>query len=232
MGGMKKLGILLLFAPLFSWGQDARNVALLGHWHTDGLPENTSLAFYNEVWGFVVEGEEFGVIGSTLGSHIIHIKGNNNLEEVAFIPGTQQGPHVIHRDYATYGNYLLSVGDQEPAKLQVIDVSNLPESAELVYESSENMTKAHNVFVDEPAARAYMCGTNAHALEIFDLTDPEIPAELPAAQADFRDRHAAFSQYSLFHDFLPRIRRWMKDDSTQGRGWSSRNNLSSEAAIR
>ena len=172
---MKNLVILLVWLPLLATAQESRNVTLLGHWDTTGLPVNGSGAFYNEVWGFEINGEEYGVMGSTIGSHIIHLKGNNNLEEVAFIPGPQQGIHVVHRDYATYEHYLLCVGDQEPAKLQVVDLSNLPHSVEVVYESSEFVTRSHNVWVDEPAARAYLCGTNQNALEIVDLTNPEQP---------------------------------------------------------
>ena len=172
---MKNLLIPLLLLPLLPTAQESRNVTLLGHWDTVGLPLNGSGAFYNEVWGFVWEGEEYGVMGSTLGAHIIHLKGNNNLEEVAFIPGPQQGTHVVHRDYANYQHYLICVGDQEPAKLQVVDVSGLPDSVEIVYESSEFVTRAHNVWVDEPAARAYLCGTNQNALEIVDLTQPGAP---------------------------------------------------------
>ena len=155
--------------------QDSRGVEIVGHWHTDGLPLNGSSAFYNEVWGFVVDGEEYGVIGSTTGHHIIHLKYNGNLEEVAFVAGTQQGNHVVHRDYASYGNFLLAVGQQNPAKIQIIDVSGLPESVEVVYESSEFMNTVHNIFVDEPSHRAYACGTNEHALEVLDISNPSAP---------------------------------------------------------
>lgn len=171
--------ILITLLSLQCLGQDSRETTLLGHWDIDGLPVNGSNARYNEVWGFTANGEEFAVIGSTLGSHIIHVKGNNNLEEVAFIPGTGQGDFVVHRDYDTYGNYLYAVSDQDPAALQIVDFSGLPESVEVVYESSALVGNAHNFFIDQTTGRGYACGSDGIAVKVLDLsTNPEAPISL------------------------------------------------------
>ncbi len=81
--------------------QDIADVELLGHWTRTDLPINYRDARFNEVFGFEVNHEEYAVIGSTTGSHIVHLPRNLNmpLVETAFIPGTQQGDFVVHRDY-------------------------------------------------------------------------------------------------------------------------------------
>lgn len=172
--------LLLLYAVLLAspaWCQQFKNVELLGHWDTTGLPENGREARYNEVWGFEVNGEEFGVIGSTMGTHIIHLPPNNTIYEVAFIPGIQQGEIVVHRDFAFYKGYLYTVGDQNPAGLQVIDVRGLPAHYDLVLEDTDMFTTAHNIFCDETTGRLFICGPNGgNHLSVLDASeDPSSP---------------------------------------------------------
>lgn len=180
----------LLVLPCSLLAQDSRGLRVMGHWDTTGLPLNGSEARYNEVWGFVVAGEEFAVIGSTMGSHIIHLKANNNLEEVAFIPGTAQGDYIVHRDYDVFEHYLYAVGDQEPATLQIIDISGLPETAELVYQEDSLFTRAHNFFIDQTTGRGYACGTPGISLQVLNLaSNPTAP-----------ERLLAFNEVEYVHD--------------------------------
>jgi len=65
--------------------------------------------------------------------------------------------------------------------LQIIDLSNLPVSAEIIYRSTDEFTKCHNIFIDTTASpvRLYAFGTNSAAANegyfAYSLADPEAP---------------------------------------------------------
>ena len=175
----QKITLLLgLFAALFlfpnsSWSQ-VQEGTLIGNWQDPSLPE-MFYGIYNEVWGIVVNDVEYGVIGSTMGTHFISLEPDmdGNLTEVQFVPGAAQGSSIIHRDFHSYGNYLYAVADEGPSTLQIIDFSDLPNSVSLVYDSNEFITRAHNIFIDEPNAMLY--STNG---KLLSLQNPEEPVQL------------------------------------------------------
>lgn len=179
--GMKKwvLCIGMLVGVLQLAAQDSRNVRLLGRWFSENPDVNTSDSRYNDIWGFVQNGEEYAVIGSTFGTHIIHLPLNHAYREVAFIPGGAQGSFVIHRDFAFYKGFLYGVCDQEPSGLQVIDCRNLPNSASLVEQEETFFSTAHNAYIDDFTGKLYISGPSGHALSVLDAaTDPAHPSLL------------------------------------------------------
>ncbi|MFT5184627.1 MAG: hypothetical protein ACI84C_001759, partial [Flavobacteriales bacterium] len=67
---------VLVFSCLFGISQ-SEGVTLLANWDNDSIPLNYRNARFNDCWGFSYEGEEYGVLGSTLGGHVIWIKEDN-----------------------------------------------------------------------------------------------------------------------------------------------------------
>ena len=61
--------------------------------------------------------------------------------------------------------------------LQIVDLSYLPDSAPVVYNSNALFRNSHNIFIDSTNARLYACGVRPsfNPLEIYDLTDPVNP---------------------------------------------------------
>ncbi len=157
-----------------------KQLKLLGHWRD---PKVVGSAAYdnafNEAWGFWVNNREYGVIGSTSGTHLIDVTDPTNPFERMLIPGAFNGPNVIHRDYDDYRCYLYAVCDEGNSSLQIIDISRLPDTAIVVYDSREFMTRVHNIFIDIPKARLYTCAENGKdgffALGIYDIKNPEQP---------------------------------------------------------
>ena len=147
---------------------------LLGNWRSETPIPSSQFGEYNDVWGVVANGKEYGVIGSTLGVHFISLDEEDSPKEVAFVAGADQGPLIAHRDFKSYQTYLYAVADEGLSTLQVIDFSGLPESVELVYDSNEFFSRAHNIFIDEENARLYTSG----GVRVFDLTNPEQPVFL------------------------------------------------------
>ena len=166
------LRLFFMLMPFYSFSQLSENVELLFHWDEDSLVgsqifDNT----YNEVWGVVLEGREYAIIGSTAGTHIFDVTSTGNISEVAFVAGKVQGPEIIHRDYHDYQNYLYAVSDEGASSLQIIDISTLPDSVSLVYDSSDLFERSHNIFIDTATAKLYTSNGIIYTLD--DPLDPK-----------------------------------------------------------
>ena len=78
--------ILFCFSFGFCWSQD--ELLLLSSWKDNTIVDTIGFKNpYNEVWGFVIDGREYGVIGSVKGTHIIDITRPREAMEIAFISG-------------------------------------------------------------------------------------------------------------------------------------------------
>ncbi len=179
------LFLLLFCLPMLSSAQP-QEATLLGHWSDDNITPTSWLdSRYNDIWGIVVNDQEFGIIGSTEGVHFIDLSNPETPTEVAFVQGAATGTSLVHRDFKSYQHYLYTVADEGPSTLQIIDMSGLPASVEKVYDSNEFIVQAHNIFIDEANARLYACGGNGFNVRILSLEDPENPtllASYPNAQ--------------------------------------------------
>ncbi len=174
---MKKASILFLlifFLRIDLYSQ--QNTNLLFHWEdTTLVGSNAYNNTYNEIWGLNINGSEIAVIGSTAGTHFFDVTNPQNSSEVAFVAGAYTGPGVIHRDYHDFDGYLYIVCDEgSPSTLQIVDISNLPTSVNIVYDSNNLLNKVHNIFIDTATAKLYACATG-EAMEVFSLTNPDNP---------------------------------------------------------
>ena len=165
--------ILILLLSFFCNSQEANliynwnDTSLVGSWAYD----NT----YNEIWGFEINNHEFAVIGSTAGTHIFDVSNVQNIYETAFIAGAYTGGGVIHRDYHDFDGYLYAVCDEgSSSTLQIIDISNLPYSFNVVYDDNALFNKAHNIFIDTSTAKLYACASN-NAMDVYSLANPVLP---------------------------------------------------------
>ncbi len=158
----------------------ATKLKLLGHWRDPNLKgsaqyDNT----FNEAYGFTVNGHEYGIIGSTYGWHIIDITDPANLFERMRVKGGASSTNVIHRDFRYYKCHIYAVCDEGTSTLQILDVSNLPDTAFLVYDSNELFIRSHNFYIDEKNAKMYTCAEKGNsgyfALGLYDLSNPTNP---------------------------------------------------------
>jgi len=148
---------------LYNWN----DTTLIGSWAYN----NT----YNECWGLEVNNREIAIIGSTAGTHFFDITIPVNSTEIAFVKGEYTGGGVIHRDYHDYAGYLYIVCDEgNSSTLQIVDVSNLPDSINTVYNSNELFTTSHNIFIDTATAKLYACASNS-AMDVYSLNIPTDP---------------------------------------------------------
>ena len=158
--------VLFFLMPFCLLAQEQLHTNLLFNWNDQSLQGSTAFDnIYNEVWGFVQNGKEFAVIGSTDGTHIFDVTDAENSEMVSFIEGKVQGPEIIHRDYHDYRGFLYIVCDEGQSSLQIVDISNLPDTAFLVYDSDSLFQRAHNIFIDTLNAKMYTTNGTLYSLE-------------------------------------------------------------------
>ncbi|PZF74526.1 choice-of-anchor B family protein [Taibaiella soli] len=174
--------LLIIFLYLFvcqsSSAQQSLNVKLLGNWNDTGhIRINMAGQRYNDVWGFVLKGKEYAVIGSTEGAHIIDI---DQCKQVAFYPGRAAGPTIIHRDYKVYKHYLYAVCNEGVSTLQIFDLNYLPDSLHLVYESSPyDFMGCNKIAIDTVNATLYAgtakSYTSVDQMRVYDISNPANP---------------------------------------------------------
>lgn len=161
---------------------------LLATWSDSSLPAGSQYNnTYNEIWGFKVNGHEYAVIGSTMGTHFLDVTDPDNIFEREFIQGASAGPHIVHRDYHDFRGYLYAVADESgggtKSTLQIIDISGLPESISVVYDDDDLIERTHNIFIDTTAAKLYSLASKGgdsgyKAMKIYTLEDPTNPVKI------------------------------------------------------
>jgi len=177
---------LLTFGGSQLFGQD--QMELLATWSDSSLPAGTQYNnTYNEVWGFVMNSHEYAVIGSTMGTHILDVTDPDNVFEREYIEGASAGGHIVHRDFHDYKGYLYAVADESGggtnSTLQIIDISQLPESISVVYDDDDLIERTHNIFIDTTSAKMYACAAKGgdsgyKALKIYTLENPVDPVKI------------------------------------------------------
>ncbi len=118
-----------------------------------------------------INGREYAIIGSTIGTHIFDVTDPVNSAEVAYIPGADT--NVIHRDYHDYQGYLYMVADEGQSTLQIVDLNQLPNAAPVVYDSDALILRSHNIFIDSLNGLLYDTKGG-----IYSLANPEAPVEV------------------------------------------------------
>ena len=79
---MKNFSFFFLLYPLAFFSQTS-NVVLHDHWYKDSLiTTSDGESIFNEVWGLEHNDENYAVIGSTMGTHILKIE--NKLHDLSF----------------------------------------------------------------------------------------------------------------------------------------------------
>ncbi|TXB61504.1 choice-of-anchor B family protein [Phaeodactylibacter luteus] len=170
------LPVLLLLLSCTLFAQQEAN--LLSTWSDPTLVgSNAYDNTYNEVWGLAVNGYEYAVIGSTAGTHFIDVTDPESPFEAHFVAGAAQGGGIIHRDYHDYQGYLYAVCDEGPSTLQIMDITQLPDTVIVAYDAPTRIQTAHNIFIDTATAKLYGFAVNGgpqnySAMRVYDISDP------------------------------------------------------------
>lgn len=187
----RKLLPLILF--FLTAQTQAQELDLIFHWQDETMTPSTAFGnAWNEIWGFVQNDREFAVIGSSDGTHFFDVTDADNIQEVGYVAGKWQGADIIHRDYHDYNGFLYAVADEGESSLQIIDLRNLPESLEVVYDSDELLERAHNIFIDVDRGILYTQSQKDPdaSMSLFSLANPANPTLMHVL--DFEEAHDAY----------------------------------------
>ena len=169
---MKKFLAVVFHMLAFGYAvSNGQNVTLLGS--LNQYPGTS----YTDVWGYEAGGREYAFIGITGGTSIIDVTDPANPEEIVFIQGPTAPPYEW-RDFKTHSNYLYvtSEGNGTGSGLQIIDLSQLPDTAFLVNTFNQTFTSAHNLYIAD--GFAYVVGTSQGGMHILDLSNPTNPVQV------------------------------------------------------
>ncbi len=123
----------------------------------------------NDVWGYESGGVELALVGTMTGLSVVNATNPAAPVEVAFFPGTNS----IWRDIKTYQNYAYCSNDDGGGML-IVDLTN-PLVPVKVTDLTTYFSAAHNLYVDEAAARLYVAGPDNGGIMVLDLTTPASP---------------------------------------------------------
>jgi choice-of-anchor B domain-containing protein len=135
---------------------------------------------YSGSWVYVnASSEEYGLVGSAAGTAIYPLEEGND-EELAFI----SGPNSRWREITVIGDhaYVTTEGNGENQGLQVLDLSQLPDTAFLLTTYDSTFTRGHilqkDIYnPDEPYI--YISGTDSTgSVHILDVSDPAHPVQV------------------------------------------------------
>ena len=133
----------------------------------------------SDVWGYTTPaGEDYAIMGILEGVVIIRAE---DLAIIDTILGPMQGDPYYHRDIKTFGHYAYVVSENTGTNegMQIIDMSGLPESVELVgtYSYNEHV-RSHNMSIDAARGFAYICGQTYEGFRVVDINNPENPDDI------------------------------------------------------
>ena len=178
----------------FAQKYDSLNMSLLSHW--DDTTTAAELFYhirYNSVWGWInpKDNKEYAIIGSTAGTYFIEVTDPTKPVVRDFVPGRRDS--CIWREYKNYKQYLYTVSDDgvsatEKNSLQIIDMSGLPNSVQVVYDQDTLIVRSHTVFID--GTKMY-CGyvhytpSKYYTMAVYSLANPVAPKFLQALDSDY-----------------------------------------------
>lgn len=203
----------LLFLHLFlvslnsSFSQNFNNCFLLDNWQSDTILSNSSKVRYSGCWGFIQNGNEYAVIGSTVGHHFFQLTEADTFKFIDYIPGRYVSSQAITREYKNFQKYLYATGDEGDGSLQIIDLSHLPDSVSLVQDiQNTEIGKIHNLFIDSINSLLYACSVTSFLngqelslvpLKVFSLEDPLNPTLVWQGPEDLFEVHDIFVRDNL-----------------------------------
>ena len=129
---------------------------------------------YSSCWGYTApDGREYALLGVQSGTSIVDITDAPSVTEVEFIPGATS----LWRELKSYRHYAYVVNESSGG-MQIIDLSDLPNSATLVG-SYTGFQTSHNIYVDTANAILYAEGSGgSQSVRVLSLADPVNPVQL------------------------------------------------------
>lgn len=192
---MKKIYYFVLVALLginlhaIAQTYQSQNMMRLSNWFDPAVVAEASYGIkYNGIWGYTDSlGNEYAIMGSTAGTYFINVTNPYSPAQNAFVASRRDS--CIWHEIKTYQNYCYIVSDDaKPNSFQIVDMSYLPDSVHVVYDSDSLFATSHTIFVD---GNKLYCGyvrdgsVGYSAMAVFDLSNPASPVLLRKVEDDY-----------------------------------------------
>ncbi|MBI3449732.1 MAG: choice-of-anchor B family protein [Acidobacteria bacterium] len=130
---------------------------------------------YAGIWGYTDGGREYAIMGDAAGTTFVDVTDPNHPVQVALQPG--HFTTNAYRDVKTLGHYayIVAYDDAYSAGVQIVDLSALPASVSLVYDSNQDFNVASTVTYDE---KGYLYPAAAAGVVIMSLANPIHPVKI------------------------------------------------------
>ncbi|MFL5753871.1 MAG: choice-of-anchor B family protein [Bacteroidia bacterium] len=149
------------------------------NWYGNGTKYSGCYGWHNPV-----DGKEYAILGTTQGNYFIDISVPSTPVINDFVPGAAQAS--LWREIKTYQNYAYLVSDDSNSKLQIVDMSYLPDSVHVVYESDILFSRSHTIYID--GTHLYCGGvttlSNGYSMQVYDISNPVNPVLLRTLSQD------------------------------------------------
>jgi len=205
---------LLALAPL----AHAQTLELVGTVDLPAIVTDSLETGGSDVWGYVApDGSEYAIMGDIQGVSIIAVP---SMEVVAQIAGPTENATWYWRDIKTYGEYAYvtteAYGPNEG--LQIIDLSNLPESAEevaVMRGPDDALVSSHNLNIDEGTGHAYVLNSDGTEILVLSLEDPVAPVVMSSIEVSgSHDVYAHNGRVYIAEGRAPYISIWDATDAS------------------
>jgi len=192
---MKKNSFLFLMSCLLALSNYAQTyssqgINLVGRWDDTTIAPNSSWVHARYIscygWADSATGHEYAILGSQLGTHIIDLINPSSPVQVDFVPGRRID--CLWREYKTYSHYLYMVSDDpSPNSFQIADLSYLPDSVHVIYDSDTLFERAHTIFIDGDKLYAGSVSmlSGSHPMAVYSLANPALPQFLRSLRQDY-----------------------------------------------
>ena len=189
---MKKLilSTLFVFTILFCKAQyDHMNINFLGRFDDSTVVAESVYGIrYQACWGWAdtTNGKEYGIIGSTAGTYIVEVTDPAHPVQRDYVPGRHSS--CIWHEYKTYKNYLYIISDDGGNNsFQIADLSYLPDSVNVVYDSTDIFVHSHTLFIDGDKlyVGSVTTTTDFSSMNVYSLSNPIHPTLLRRLDQDY-----------------------------------------------
>ena len=126
----------------------------------------------SDVWGYVApNGTDYALYGTLHGVAVVQVP---SMSVVAVVPGPEDDCPAYWRDMVVHGHYAYAVSECFGTNegLQVIDLSRLPASVELVDVHTDGVVSSHNMDVDAGTGFLYALDCCTSGVWFIDAADP------------------------------------------------------------
>lgn len=144
---------------------------------------------YSSVYGWAnpVDNREYAILGGSSGTYFYDVTNPSSPVLSDFVPALPN--NALWREFKTYQNYAYLVSDDGGSKLQIVDMSYLPDSVHIVHNSNTIFSRSHTIYVE---GNKLWCGSvtrtspsTFYSMAVYDLSNPASPVLLRSLNQDY-----------------------------------------------